>query len=132
MELNQILLDPKTSIDGVWVTYEADFEVCVASSHTKEYDAAQTKMLTPFIPAIREGVVPEGLEEELEMKLLAFHCVKDWRGLTKSGVAVPYSGEQCFELFKSPGGFRLMKWVRATAANAGKFKAAVLADTKGN
>jgi hypothetical protein len=132
MELNNILLDAKTSVEGVWLSYEADFEVCVASSHTKEYDAAQTKIIAPFIPAIREGVMPDGLEDELEMKLLASYCVRDWRGLTSGGVPVPYSAEKCIELFKHPGGFRFMKWVRSVSGNAAKYRAANLSDIKGN
>jgi hypothetical protein len=132
MDLDDILMDSDAVENGVWVQYDGDFYLRIASASTREFEEAQMRAIEPFTQAVREGVMPKDVEQRIEAELLAKRCVKDWRGLTDKGVPVPYSAERCAAMMLHSGGYRLLRFVRTTAYGAARFRAQQTEAAKGN
>ena len=132
VELRELELDVDAERDGVWATFDGDFELRVASSTSREYEDAYARAIEPHLHRMRSGTLPKEVEEQVDREVTARYLVRDWRGLTRDGAPVPCTPDEAVALLARPGMYRLLRFVRAVAANPARYRAALLEEARKN
>lgn len=84
-------------------TRVGEFEALVEPFGNKEWRRLYDKLTKPYRRYMRknDGNLPTEKSDEIHIECMAKTLLKDWRGITADGEAVPYSPEAATELLEA-------------------------------
>lgn len=93
----------KTATRAQWFTIGTrvgEFEALVEPFGNREWRRLYNRLTKPFRKYMRkhDGALPEDKDIEINVQCLAETVLKDWRGITNNGEAVPFSVEAATDL----------------------------------
>lgn len=135
MKLSGIKTDKSKQEGGVWITYEGDFEVCVARLNNDAF----TSFMRAKGSSLRKGgrsVASMANSPKTQATLregIANHVLKDWRGLTDDDeTPIEFSPAKAIELFKDDELVDFWNFVIAEANDADNFRKEAIEEDAGN
>lgn len=132
MDLNKIALDDKKVEEGIWVEVDDTTSLLIARIGNKRFNEIMTREQKPLRRAIRNGTVPDSVQEKILVKALAGAVLLDWKGLTIDGVEVEYSKQKCIEILSDKRYKDFREFVVEYAADAEQFREELIEEAVGN
>ena len=130
MDLNEVKVDKSKESDGVWVDIDEDTRILVASDVSPAYKRMLKKELLPYQKAIRLNTMKDKVYEEVASKCMAKHILLDWEGITKDGMAFPYSEENSLLLMTDDSYSQFRDFVAAQSMDLTLFRVSSIDDVK--
>jgi hypothetical protein len=105
--LSDFRADEDAEENGKWTTIAEGVEFKIRRLRSKAVSKARDKIYGPFERAMgpRKKDLPESVEQECTIKLLATAVVVDWRGdgmVDDSGAPIPFSVDNATEILSDP------------------------------
>jgi len=123
--LARLATNPDAEIQGVWIPWVMDIELCIARIGNPKFDAFMSDLVEPFV--VIPGQAPN-LSEEMKEKFVreaTANCVLlDWRNVTnEDGSIRPYTPEEGIKLFEDPAYRDMYKFVVSQANSFSNYAA---------
>jgi len=96
MDISELLTDEKLESEGKWFTFSSEHSVKIASLHSNAARKYQAELMRPH--SRRYSTIPLEMLEEINSKVLARCCIKDWKGFTKADAVYTCNEENSYAL----------------------------------
>lgn len=104
-DLAEFRADDAKQKDGVWVDFGGGASFRIASFDAEDFSRAFRRATKPYTDLGRD--IPEQDQEDIMIKLLASHIVRDWSGVYDGDDELPYSQDAALRVLRE------IPWVRA-------------------
>jgi hypothetical protein len=98
--------DEDLEVKGKEFDFGDDCFCTIARRGNPEYIKVMRRLMKPYKRQLRADRVPDAVQEEISIRVIAMTILKGWRGMKEDGVEVPYNSENCIRILTEYKDFR--------------------------
>lgn len=122
MELNTFKTDKTLEEQGTWIDLSPTSKIKLARIGCKNFQQEVKKRQKPYRAMVRAGTLPDHVQTQILVGVLAETIILGWEGFTEGGEPVPYTKDNAVRVLTESRDFR--DFIVTLADDINVFKAA--------
>lgn len=107
MDFNEFATDTSSEENGKWFNLSETARIKLRSFQSEKSQKVREQLEEPYLALKRSGKgIPQGDQEKLLIKQMAYAIVVDWEGMKDSGKEAPFSASKAEEMLTKHREFR--------------------------